>query len=142
VVQRKQTLICLLRPTDFLMDQTLPPASPIHDEKYDETLKLLRCDWKWAAASDFLWKFNPMLHLDFLDLSVSQNARVTCLQAYAQHVKGGIRFPHAIVQPSQPKLTLSLHQDVEYDLIRGTSETIFPIFVKILHVLTSIRGLS
>lgn len=56
------------------MDQVSLPVSPISDEKYDETLKLLRREWKWAAASDFLYTFNPMLHLDFLDLSVSQNA--------------------------------------------------------------------
>lgn len=43
---------------------------PKIEDNYDELLKQLRQDWKWAASSDFLYKFNPMLHLDFLDLAV------------------------------------------------------------------------
>jgi hypothetical protein len=43
---------------------------PKIEDNYEEILKLLRREWKWAAASDFLHKFNPMLHLDFLDLAV------------------------------------------------------------------------
>ncbi|KIM33671.1 hypothetical protein M408DRAFT_158678 [Serendipita vermifera MAFF 305830] len=88
------------------MDVVPAPTEPTVDvpkieDNYDELLKQLRREWKWAAASDFLYKFNAMLHLDFLDLA-----------------------------------------DVEHDLIRGTSETIMSVFIKILHVLTSIRGLA
>lgn len=84
------------------MEVSSPPAiaSEINEE-HEKTLKLLRRDWKWAAASDFLYKFNPMLRLDFLNLS-----------------------------------------DVEHDIIRGTSDTMMNVLLKILHVLTSIRGLS
>lgn len=53
--------------------EALPPPQEItiNAEESDKRLKLIRRDWKWAAASDFLYKFNPMLHLDFLDLAVS-----------------------------------------------------------------------
>ncbi|CAG8546675.1 15238_t:CDS:2, partial [Acaulospora colombiana] len=40
-----------------------------NQELYEKTLKILRREWKWAAASDFFYKFNPMLRLDFLDLA-------------------------------------------------------------------------
>ncbi|KAG8869785.1 hypothetical protein FRC20_000856 [Serendipita sp. 405] len=79
----------------------VPSATLESDEEYKKNLKQLRREWKWAAASDFLYKFNPMLHLDFLDLS-----------------------------------------DVEHDILSGESNTIMTVFLKILHVLTSIRGLS
>lgn len=53
--------------------ETLPPSTDvvISVEESEKILKLIRRDWKWAAASDFLYKFNPMLHLDYLDLAVS-----------------------------------------------------------------------
>ncbi|KAG8834819.1 hypothetical protein FRC17_006927 [Serendipita sp. 399] len=79
----------------------VPSMSPESEVEYKKNLKQLRREWKWAAASDFLYKFNPMLHLDFLDLS-----------------------------------------DVEHDILSGASDTIMTVFLKILHVLTSIRGLS
>jgi len=47
-----------------------PPEVPKIEDNFEQTLKLLRREWKWAAASDFLHKFNPMIRLDFLDLAV------------------------------------------------------------------------
>ena len=54
------------------MEATPEPTAEVlkTEDNYEEVLRLLRREWKWAAASDFLHKFNPMLHLDFLDLAV------------------------------------------------------------------------
>lgn len=53
------------------VEEPVAPLPEMADEEYQDTLKILRRDWKWAAASDFIYKFNAMLRLDFLDLAVS-----------------------------------------------------------------------
>jgi len=76
-----------------------PPAEvPKIDDNYNELLQQLRREWKWGAATDFLHKFNPMLHLDFLDLAV----RPFCTSASSyvvSHCFG--RFVHLIAWASE-----------------------------------------
>ncbi|PVG04051.1 hypothetical protein CPB86DRAFT_778285 [Serendipita vermifera] len=67
-----------------------------NQELHEKTLKLLRREWKWAAASDFLYKFNPMLRLDFLDLAVCTSIPFTlafCLPLLGYSVSYSTAMP-------------------------------------------------
>jgi hypothetical protein len=95
----------------------LPPSPPSPGPADD--LAVLRTRWKWAAFSQFIATFAPLLHAPDVTVTVS------------------LRFP---TRPSSNLLFTS--QDIENDLIHGSNEVISRVMQRLLYTLSYDRKIT
>jgi hypothetical protein len=99
--------------------QLLPLSPPTPD--FHEPLSKLRTQWKWAAFSQFFFTFNHLFAMNEVSLNVCHRFTYTTFTNFI------LTFPT---------------QDIEDDLVRGSSIVLPRIMQRLLYILSYDRKVS
>ena len=103
-------------------DSHPPPRSPSPTHNiFNEPLTQLRTQWKWAAFSQFFFTFNHLFAMNDVSLNV---------------------YIHSQCTPTKIVILTSFPQDIEEDLVRGSSTVLPRVMQRLLYIVSYDRKVS